>query len=74
MSKEFLSSGGITTQRLLYEVDEDGVIQIFQDGESITLTPRQCLDLRELLTSHLDVLDFVRNKEIGGGFSRVFRY
>lgn len=63
MSREFLSSGGITTQGLLYEVDEDGVVQIFQDGESITLTPRQCLDLRELLTAHLDVLEFVRNKE-----------
>jgi hypothetical protein len=67
--KEFLSSGGITTEVVTYKTDEDGVMQIFQDSESITLTPRQCLDLRELLTSHLDVLAFVRNKERSSGFN-----
>lgn len=63
MIKDFLSSGGIATEEVAYQTDEDGVMQIFQSGESIVLTPRQCLDLRELLTAHLDVLEFVRNKE-----------
>lgn len=63
MIKEFLSSGGIATEGVTYQTDEDGVMQIFQCDESIVLTPRQCLDLRELLTAHLDVLEFVRNKE-----------
>lgn len=61
MTLEFLSSGSILAEEINYISDEDGNIQLRQGDECINLTPRQCLDLRELLSAHLDVLKFVRD-------------
>ena len=58
---EFLSAQGLLAEEMFYTIDEDGVMQIHQENMHISLTPRQCLDLRELLTTHLDVLDYVRS-------------
>ena len=60
---EFLSSGSILADEIGYISDDDGNIQLQQGGDFIILTPRQCLDLRELLSAHLDVLNFVKCKE-----------
>lgn len=62
-NKEFLSSGSLLASEVGYTTDEDGNIEIYQLGNEITLTPRQCLDLKSLLEAHLDVLDFVRSKK-----------
>ena len=61
--KEFLSSGSLLASEIEYNIDEDGNLEIYQLGSEITLTPRQCLDLKSLLEAHLDVLDFVRSKK-----------
>ena len=60
---EFLSSGSILADEIGYIGDDDGNIQLRQGDEFINLTPRQCVDLRELLSAHLDVLNFVKCKE-----------
>lgn len=56
--KEHLSLGGILTDAIEYETDEDGIIVISQVGNEITLTPRQALDTMSLLQSHLDVVGY----------------
>lgn len=61
ITKEFLSYGSFLASEIEYAIDEDGNIEIYQLGNEITLTPRQCLDLKSLLEAHLDVLDFVRS-------------
>ena len=60
---EFLSSGSILADEIGYISDDDGNIQLRQGDEFINLTPSQCVDLRELLSTHLDVLNFVKCKE-----------
>lgn len=59
---EFLSAQGLLSDEIEYCGDYDGNIQIHQSNNYITLTPRQCLDLRELLSAHLDVLNYVKEK------------
>ena len=53
-TEDFLSEA---TLELYYSGDEDGNLQITQNNSFITMTPKQCLDLRELLSAHLDVLN-----------------
>lgn len=56
-SEEFLSAATLVTEEMTYTGDEDGNLQIFQNNSFIVMTPKQCLDLRELLSAHLDVLN-----------------
>lgn len=53
---EFLSEQTLVTEGLEYSSDEDGNISIHQENSFIMLTPKQALDLKELLSAHLDVL------------------
>lgn len=62
LTLEFLSAQGLLSDEIEYCGDDDGNIQIHQSNNYITLTPRQCLDLRELLSAHLDVLNYVKEK------------
>lgn len=63
MTLEFLSSGSILVEEIGYISDDDGNIQVKQGDQFINLTPRQPQDLKSLLESHLDVLDFIKRKE-----------
>lgn len=56
-TEDFLSAATLVTDELSYSGDDDGNIQIMQNNSFITMTPKQCLDLRELLSAHLDVLN-----------------
>lgn len=56
-AEEFLSAATLVTDELYYSEDDDGNLQIIQNNSFITMTPKQCLDLRELLSAHLDVLN-----------------
>lgn len=58
--KEPLSLGGILTDVIEYEIDDDGIIVISQVGNEITLTPRQALDTMSLLQSYLDVIGYLK--------------
>lgn len=62
MVEEFLSPATLVTEELTYSGDEDGNMQIIQNNSLITMTPKQCLDLRELLSAHLDTLNMQRSK------------
>ena len=53
---EFLSEQTLVTDGLEYSSDEDGNMSIHQENMFITLTPKQALDLKELLSAHLDTL------------------
>lgn len=55
-TENFLSAATLVTDELSYSGDEDGNLQILQNNNFITMTPKQCIDLRGLLSSHLDVL------------------
>ena len=55
--EDFLSAATLVTDELPYSGDDDGNLQIIQSNSFITMTPKQCLDLRELLSAHLDVLN-----------------
>lgn len=55
---EFLSEQTLVTDQLDYSSDEDGNISIHQENMYVTLTPKQALDLKELLSAHLDTLKF----------------
>lgn len=59
---EFLSEQTLVTEQLDYSSDEDGNISIHQENMFITLTPKQALDLKELLSAHLDTLKFAWSK------------
>ena len=59
---EFLSEQTLVTDQLDYSSDEDGNISIHQENMFITLTPKQALDLKELLSVHLDTLQFAWSK------------
>ena len=59
---EFLSEQTLVTDQLDYSSDEDGNISIHQENMFITLTPKQALDLKELLSAHLDTLKFAWSK------------
>ena len=59
---EFLSEQTLVTDQLDYSSDEDGNISIHQENMYITLTPKQALDLKELLSAHLDTLKFAWSK------------
>ena len=59
---EFLSEQTLVTDQLDYSSDEDGNISIHQENMYVTLTPKQALDLRELLSAHLDTLKFAWSK------------
>lgn len=59
---EFLSEQTLVTDQLDYSSDEDGNISIHQENMYITLTPKQVLDLKELLSAHLDTLKFAWSK------------
>lgn len=59
---EFLSEQTLVTDQLDYSSDEDGNISIHQENMFITLTPKQALDLKELLSAHLDTLRFAWSK------------
>lgn len=59
---EFLSEQTLVTDQLDYSSDEDGNISIHQDNMYVTLTPKQALDLKELLSAHLDTLKFAWSK------------
>lgn len=60
--EDFLSPATLVTEELTYAGDEDGNMQIVQNNSFIVMTPKQCLDLRELLSAHLDVLNIQRSK------------
>ena len=60
---EFLSEQTLVTGQLDYSSDEDGNISIHQENMFITLTPKQALDLKELLSAHLDILQFAWSKD-----------
>lgn len=62
MIEEFLSSATLVTEELTYSGDEDGNMKIVQNNSFIVMTPKQCLDLKELLSAHLDVLNVQRSK------------
>ena len=55
---EFLSEQTLVTEGLEYSSDEDGNISLHQENMFITLTPKQALNLKELLDAHLDTLKF----------------
>ena len=59
---EFLSEQTLVTDQLDYSSDEDGNISIHQENMYVTLTPKQALDLKELLSAHLDILKFAWSK------------
>ena len=59
---EFLSEQTLVTDEINYSYDEDGNISIHQENTTITLTPKQALDLKELLVVHLDALKFAWSK------------
>lgn len=59
---EFLSEQTLVTEQLEYSSDEDGNISIHQENMFIVLTPKQVLDLKELLSAHLDTLKFTWSK------------
>lgn len=60
---EFLSEQTLITEQVEYSSDEDGNICIHQNNAHITLTPKQALDLKELLSAHLDTLEFAWRKK-----------
>lgn len=57
MIEELLSHATLVTEELTYTTDEDGNFQILQNNSFIVMTPKQCLDLKELLSVHLDMLN-----------------
>ena len=57
MIEELLSHATLVTEELTYTTDEDGNFQIVQNNSFIVMTPKQCLDLKELLSVHLDMLN-----------------
>ena len=57
MIEELLSSTTLVTEELTYTTDEDGNFQIVQNNSFIVMTPKQCLDLKEVLSVHLDILN-----------------
>lgn len=57
MIEEILSHATLVTEELTYTTDEDGNFQILQNNSFIVMTPKQCLDLKELLSVHLDMLN-----------------
>lgn len=57
MIEELLSSATLVTEELTYTTDEDGNFQIVQNNSFIVMTPKQCLDLKEVLSVHLDILN-----------------
>lgn len=59
---EFLSEQTLVSDQLDYSSDEDGNISIHQENMYVTLTPKQALDLKELLSAHLDTLKFAWSK------------
>lgn len=60
---EFLSEQTLVTDQLDYSSDEDGNISIHQENMYVTLTPKQALDLKELLSAHLDTLKFAWSRK-----------
>lgn len=62
MIEDFLSCATLVTEELTYNGDEDGNLKILQNNSFIDMTPKQCLDLRELLSAHLDVLNIQRSR------------
>ena len=62
MIEEHLSDRTLVTEELTYCIDEDGNIQIVQNNSFVVMTPKQCLDLKELLSAHLDTLKFAWSK------------
>lgn len=61
-TEEFLSSKTLVTDEITYNGDEDGNLQIIQNNSFIVMTPKQCLDLKELLSVHLDMLQYSWSK------------
>lgn len=61
--EDFLSAATLVTEEITYTGDEDGNLQIQQNNSFIIMTPKQCLDLRELLSAHLDMLNMTRSKQ-----------
>lgn len=59
---EFLSEQTLLTEQLDYSSDEDGNITLHQKNTFISLTPKQVLDLKSLLSAHLDTLKFAWSK------------
>ena len=57
MIEEILSHATLVTEELTYTTDEDGNFQILQNNSFIVMTPKQCLDLKEVLSVHLDMLN-----------------
>ena len=57
MIEELLSPATLVTEELTYTTDEDGNFQVVQNNIFVVMTPRQCLDLKELLSVHLDMLN-----------------
>lgn len=62
MIEEFLSDATLVTEEMTYSEDEGGNMRIVQNNNFIVMTPKQCLDLKELLSTHLDVLNMKRNR------------
>ena len=61
--EDFLSAATLVTEEITYTGDEGGNLQIQQNNSFIIMTPKQCLDLRELLSAHLDMLNMTRSKQ-----------
>ena len=57
MIQELLSPATLVTEELTYTTDEDGNFQMVQNNSFIVMTPKQCLDLKEVLSVHLDMLN-----------------
>ena len=60
---EFLSEQTLVTDQIDYSSDEDGNITLHQENMFISLTPKQALDLKSLLSAHLDTLKFVWSRK-----------
>ena len=59
---DIVSEQTLLTEEIQYSSDKDGNMTIHQENMFITLTPSQCLDLKELLSAHLDALKFTWSK------------
>lgn len=57
MDEELLSAATLVTEELTYTTDSGGNFQIVQNNSFVVMTPKQCLDLKELLSVHLDMLN-----------------
>lgn len=58
-----VSDQTLLTEQLGYSSDEDGNLMLHQENMFISLTPQQALDLKALLSAHLDTLKFAWSRK-----------